>query len=114
MQIALRFNLPPQQDKVRVTFGEQNDDDEDRQFRVGVSKPDSRDALHWSLLGWVAGSEAGKLNRLELEVDRGDIVRVERKDKDGTATFFEVDTADAWPGGAYGNNEVMTTWGFED
>lgn len=114
MQIALRFNSPPQQDKVQVTFGEQNDDDTDRQFRVGVSKPDSRDAVHWSLLDWIAGSEAGKLNQLDLEVDRGDIVRVERKDRNGLVTFFEIDTADNWPGGAIGNDEVMTTWGFED
>ncbi len=114
MDVSFKFNWPTQQDKVQVTFGEQNDADDEREFRVGIMKPEARDAVHWSLLGWIPGSEPEKLNQLEIDVDRGDFVRVERKDKDGTVTFFEVDTGDNWPGNAYGTNPVVSTWGFED
>ncbi len=114
MQIALAFNRPPGEEKIEVTFGEQNDDDAGRKFRVGVAKPGEPGEVHWSLLGWIAGTEQGKLAQLGIEAERGDVIRVEREDEDGTVTFFEVDTGENWPPDAWGSDEVTRTWGFAD
>lgn len=115
MEIALNFNLPTSEDKVTVMFGETNTADQDRKFRVGFTKPgeDPR-AAHWSLLGWVAGDDEPRLRELQLEVDRGDVVRVERQDADGRTSYFDVDTETNWPAGAVGDNPILTSWSFED
>lgn len=115
MEIAFHFNMPPGEDKVTVMFGETNAADQDRKFRVGFTKPeeDPRGA-HWSLLGWVNGDDEPRLKELELEVERGDVVRVERQDPNGQVSFFAVDTATNWPAGAVGDNPVLSSWSFED
>ncbi|HTM69132.1 MAG TPA: hypothetical protein VL426_07655 [Candidatus Binatia bacterium] len=115
MEIAFHFNMPPQQDKVTVMFGETNDEDAGRQFRVGFRRPGEPDeGAHWSLLGWVQGTDLKRLLELQLEVDRGDTVRIERMDPGGATTFFEVNTGENWPAAAVGTNPILSSWTFED
>lgn len=115
MEIAFHFNMPPRQDKLTVTYGEANADDAERKFRVGfINTEEVPIGVHWSLLGWVDGNDEPRLRELQLEVDRGMVVRVERQDPDGKVTFFEIDTDNEWPGSAVGATSVLTSWNFED
>lgn len=114
MEITLTFNRPPQQDKVQVTIGNATADDEACRFRVGLIKPDAPGAVHWSLLDWIAGDDVARQAELEIDADRGDVVRIEKKGASGEVSYFDVDTADNWPAAAVGNAPVATSWGFED
>ena len=116
MEIAFHFNMPPGENKLTVMFGEVNQaTDLERKFRVGtIRQGEDPRAVHWSLLDWVDGNDEPRLRQLELEADRGDVVRVERMEANGLTTFFEVDTEANWPAGASGIDPVLSSWSFED
>ena len=115
MEVSLNFNYPPREDKVTVTFGDPNANDLGCDFRIGLIKADEPgNGVHWSLLEWIKGSDPGTLAELELVASRGDIVKVEKRSKDGAVTYMDIDTADNWPADALGNDSVVAGWSFEE
>lgn len=99
-------------DSAHVTLGQENVNDQNKEFRLGVLPKEHPGKVWWHESGWMRCSETDQ--DTSTYVKKGDKVVVERRElgKEEIERMGLWDIAEQWPAEAYGPSTVVVPWYF--
>jgi len=112
MNISFQYNWPPGNKYVRISFGMANVEDSKYLFRAGLVKRSAKTKVYWQgPAEWLTHEQ---LKEIKFDVERGDLVVVDKQDKDTGETVLRHrwDTEKDWPSEAYGASSTHVPFDF--
>lgn len=112
MNLSIHYNWPIGEDSAHVTLGQENVNDRNMEFRIGLLPEDHPGMVRWYKDGWMLGSDM--IRDVSFFAKRGDKIVVERREpsSDNIERIRVWDISEEWPPEAHGPSTTVVPWYF--